>query len=109
MKTFALTAACVFLGSVAGAAGAATLLGPEGEFSTFLGKLKYDPSAACTKPFRPFSKDSSARREYIASAQRYLECMQDAAISDARYASEVIAEGLEEASDDFLSEVELGY
>jgi hypothetical protein len=35
--------------------------------------------------------------------------MHDAAESDAKYANDVIVDGLEESSDDFVSEVKRGY
>lgn len=85
------------------------MLGPKGEFSSLLGRLEYDPSDACSKPSRPFSDSEYSRSQYLSDAKRYLTCMQDAADADRKYANDVIAEGLQESIDDFVSEVRRGY
>lgn len=97
--------------SVSFGAGAASpiLLRAEGEFSSFLGRLEYDPSRACNKPMRPFSKDRWAWENYAQEGKRYLGCIKDAADSDVGYAQRVIQAGYSEAADEFLQEVRRGY
>ena len=109
MRLVALIGAALITGGMAGAAGATVLFDPKGEFSTFFKDLKYDPSGACSKPTRPFSDDSYARQQYLNDAKEYLLCMQRAAEPDARYANDVVADGLKEKSDEFVREVESGY
>lgn len=109
MRLAALLSISLALGIVAGAASATVLFGPEGSFNSSLGRLEYDPSRACSKPFRPYSDDSYARQQYMSDARRYLQCMQNAAVADAKYANDVIADGLQEKSDEFVREVESGY
>lgn len=108
--TLVLATACAVFGGFAGAALATVYSSPQGEFRTNLGgRLEYDPSRDCEKPYRPYSTDSSsAREQYIGDAHRYLRCMQDAAQEDATYANQVIADGLKDRSHDFVEEVELG-
>jgi hypothetical protein len=108
MRRIALAAAALVGGAAAGVAGASVILGPQGEFSTFIGRLEYDPSTACGKPVRPYSNDRAVQAEYIKRAKLYLQCLQDAAESDSKYANEVIEEGLKKQSDDFVDEVEKG-
>jgi len=73
------------------------------------GRLEYDPSKGCSKPYRPITDSEYARSQYISDAKRYIECMQDAAEADSKYASSVIEEGLEKSMDDFMAEVRRGY
>jgi hypothetical protein len=108
MRTKLLATAALVMGFGSGAV-AAPLFGPKGQFSTFISTLKYDPSKACTKPYRPLSGSEYAMRSYLADAERYLDCMRDASNADARYATEVVAEGYKEASAEFLQELKGGF
>jgi hypothetical protein len=108
MTRIALAGAALVAAALAGAAGASVILGPEGEFSTFIGRLEYDPSTACNKPVRPYSNDRAVQAKYIERAKLYLQCLEDAAEADGKYADEVIAEGLKKKSDEFTEEVEKG-
>jgi hypothetical protein len=108
MRTKLLIVSTLVIGFGGGAV-AAPLFGPKGQFSTFISTLKYDPSRACAKPFRPFSDSTYAIKSYYADAERYLDCMRDASNSDARYAAEVVAEGYKDASAEFLRELEGGF
>jgi hypothetical protein len=109
MKMIVCVLGLLAAGATAGAAGASMLLGPKGDFKTSIGRLEYDPSRGCSKPMRPFSKDEYAQKMYIDDAKRYLTCLQESAESDAKYANDVIADGLQQSSDDFVREVERGY
>lgn len=80
-----------------------------GNFSSIGYGLDYDPSAACSKPIRPFSDDSFAWNNYRNDARRYLSCLESAANDDMRYAQRKIEEGYDEAVQEFLDEVERGY
>ena len=87
----------------------APMFGPEGRFSTSFSRLEYDPTAGCSKPFRPYSKDEYAVQRYRDDAVRYVDCLKSAATKDTSYAAEVIADGYEEAVDEFVAEVKRGY
>lgn len=88
----------------AGITAAAPLLGPEGSFSSFLGRLEYDPSQACSKPHKPYSDDTDARDAYRNDGLRYLQCLERATKSDIEYASDVILDGYKKAGEDFVRE-----
>jgi hypothetical protein len=109
VRVSAVVAIALIVGTTTGAAGATVFGGPAGSFSTMITSLEYDPSTACSKPMRPYSEDRDEWNYYIRQGKQYLQCMQDAAESDTKYANEVIAEGLQEKSDDFVSEVKRGY
>ncbi|MGN6377152.1 MAG: hypothetical protein ACTHMG_16575 [Sphingomonas sp.] len=85
------------------------LLGPNGTFETTFHSLSYDPSTACTKPFRPYDDDAMSRQVYLDQAKQYLDCLQRTAERDTQYASAVIADGYKDSADDFLREVKSGY
>lgn len=106
-RMFFMVAAC----AVSFGAGAASpyYSSAKGEFSTFIRSLEYDPSGACMKPMRPFSKDKWAWDNYAREGARYLDCIKDASASDIEYAQNVIEDGYREAADEFLEEVRRGY
>lgn len=109
MRKSGFVALTLIVGTMAGAAGASVFQSPEGRFETFLGKLGYDPSTACTKPVRPYSDERYEWESYIDDGKRYLQCMQNAAESDAKYANRVIADGLREKSEEFVNEVDRSF
>lgn len=112
MRTWRITGyvACFAVGIAAsGWSTASPLFGPKGAFSSLFHRIEYDPSEACTKPYRPYGSDRYAWESYKADATRYLDCMKDAADADAKYAVEVVYDGYEKAADDFLQEVKRGY
>lgn len=88
--------------------GASTMLSPKGRFSTMFYDLEYDPSRACSKPYKPFSRDQFAQNQFRNDAIEYLSCIKRAASNDAEYASEVIADGYKEKAEEFLDELRAG-
>ena len=106
LSTFVFALLC---GAIGSHAFGSTLMGPKGQFSTFIVSLKWQPGNACFKPRKPFSRDQYAVESYRRDAIRYMQCIKDAANSDAQYASDVVVEGYNEAADDFLREVKSGY
>ncbi|QCB56306.1 hypothetical protein E5675_18975 [Sphingopyxis sp. PAMC25046] len=96
-------------GLIVTGANAASFLRAKGSFSTFLYDLKYDPSRACSKPYRPYQMDKWAREQYVRDGETYLSCLRETANSDAEYAQQVIRDGNRKAADEFLEEVRRGY
>lgn len=70
----------VMLATVAFSSGALarSLFGAKGEFSTFLSDLKYDPTRACSKPYKPYAADRYTRDAYATDAERYVDCLKTA-------------------------------
>ena len=87
----------------------ATILGPDGEFSSFIGNLEWKPSYSCSKPRKPYEWDEYSRDSYIRQGKLYLDCIKRQADNDAEYAVEIVYEGHQKAVDDFLNEVRRGY
>ena len=79
---------------------AGTLFGSRGEFSVMFKDLKYDPSKACTKPFRPYGASDADIDAYRFSLNRYRSCLLGAAKNDVEYANDVIKEGYVKALQD---------
>lgn len=85
------------------------LLGPEGSFSSLLGRLEYDPTTACTKPRKPYRDDQYAISSYRSDINTYVSCLRRAAEQDMDYASKVVSEGHKDAVENFISELKRGY
>lgn len=84
-------------------------MGAKGQFSTFFMDLKYDPSHACVKPYKPYGTDRYAMESYIQQGKRYFACLQDAAKNDMEYADAVVKDGYEKSVEDFISEIKRQY
>ena len=92
----------------AGAATAQSIFGPDGEFSSFLGRLEWEPS--CSKPRVPGSYASEWERDrFPAEVDTFIACVNREAQSDARYASSVISEGRDKALEDLAAEIRRAY
>lgn len=106
-RIVARSALCVFASGFifASGIGASTLLSPKGRFSTLFYNLEYDPSRACSEPYKPFSRDQYALDRYRNDAVEYIACMKRAATSDAEYATEVIYDGYKKKAEEFINEL----
>lgn len=109
-KRIMLVAVVILSSLVTSAALGSTLfIRAQGSFSTMFSTLKYDPTTACSKPYRPYSKDEYARERYMSDAKRYVQCLEDAANNDAEYAQKVVSQGYKTATDDFIRDLRSGY
>ncbi|MBB5685642.1 hypothetical protein [Sphingobium boeckii] len=104
-----IVATAITIGAFSSGAAASSIFGAKGEFSTFLSRLEYDPSSACSKPSKPYSSDQYAFDSYKRGISTYVSCLEDAANSDIRYATEVVKEGYDEAMEELTSEIKRGY
>lgn len=91
------------------AAAASLWQSSKGRFSVLISRLEWEPGYGCNKPMRPYSRDRYALESYKRNALTYLECIEEAARADQKYAARVVQEGYEKAADDFLAEVKRGY
>lgn len=88
---------------------AGPLFSAKGRFLTFIPRLKYDPSDACSKPKHPYGNDRYVWDSCRADAAEYVSCLREAAKADMDYAVGVIADGYKEKLGDFSAELERGY
>ena len=110
LSSFALGLSLMAMGAFSTTALGAYFGSPVGTFASTFGRLEYDPSRACARPF--YSKslregvDELLIDNYKNMTTTNLDCMKRAAQSDSRYANNAIQEGLDKASDKIVADFE---